>query len=112
MELRDRQGFDECLAHLGRDLTDVYRRQVEELVDQVKAPDLKPRAVSLLRDLVERLVLHPLEQRGCFDLEIQGHLAGLARFATGQPARSTIVPKVVLSLAERGGASDALSATY
>jgi len=56
-----------------------------------------------MRDLVERPVLHPKEERGGLDLEIQGHLAGLFRFATGQPARSAVVLNRGVSLAERGG---------
>jgi hypothetical protein len=100
-----REEHQNPVASLAPDLGQFYRRQVETetLSEQVKAPDLRPRAVAILRDLIERLVLYPGEERGSFTLELHGHLAGLVRFASGQTPRSDIVPKVLLSLAERGG---------
>jgi len=99
-----RADADNSVVDLTPDLPDFYRRQVETLTEQVKAPELLPRAAAILRDLVDRLVLHPSEARGEFELELQGHLAGLIRFATGRPAaRSALVLDRGVMLAERGG---------
>jgi site-specific DNA recombinase len=95
---------ENSVIDLSPDLPDFYRRQVETLAEQVMAPDLLPRAAAILRDLIDRLVLHPGPGRGEFQLELRGHLAGLIRFATGRPAgRSALVPDRGVMLAERGG---------
>jgi site-specific DNA recombinase len=98
-----RADAEATVVTLTPDLPAFYRKQVEDLTE-LKAPDLLPRAVAILRDLIDRLVLHPAEARGEFRLEIHGHLAGLIRFATGRPAgRSALVLDRGLLLAERGG---------
>jgi len=103
-ELSFRREDEAAIVNLAPDLPAFYRKQVEALTELVKAPELLPRAVAILRDLLDRLVLRPTEARGEFELELQGHLAGLLRFAGGKPAgRSAPVLERGLLLAERGG---------
>jgi site-specific DNA recombinase len=91
-ELSLRREDEAAIVNLAPDLPSFYRKQVEARTELVKAPELVPRAAAVLRDLVDRLVLRPTEAWGEFELELQGHLAGLIRFAAGKPAgRSALV---------------------
>ncbi len=99
---QQRRQDEDQVIDLTPNLPDLYRRQVAALAEELQAPELRPRAIALLRDLIDRLVLHTGPGRR-FSLEMHGHLAGIARFARGEEPRSTLVPKVLLSLAEGGG---------
>jgi len=63
-ELSFRREDEAAIVNLAPDLPAFYRKQVEALTELVKAPELLPRAVAILRDLLDRLVLRPTEARG------------------------------------------------
>lgn len=82
-------------------LADLYRQRVAALGEALRAPDTRDEALSLLRPLIDAVVLRPAD-RG-FDIELVGDITGMMRAAQGgnenavswdEAARSVRVPTV------------------
>ena len=55
---------------------DIYKRKVADLQAALNADDItREEATAALRGLVDKIVAHPAEKRGQFDLELRGLLA-------------------------------------
>ena len=57
---------------------DIYKRKVADLQAALNADDItREEATAALRGLVDKIVAHPAEKRGQFDLELRGLLASV-----------------------------------
>ena len=57
---------------------DLYRRKVANLQEALNADDLtRDEATTVLRGLIDKIVVYPAEKRGLFDLQLHGHLAAI-----------------------------------
>ncbi len=54
-------------------LAEIYRRKVETLHEALAEPQTRDEALGLLRGLVERIDVHPIE--GGFEIELIGEIA-------------------------------------
>ena len=60
----------------------VYKQQVADLSTALSADDVvRDEAAAALRNLVDKIVAHPTEKRGQFELELHGQLAGALKLA-------------------------------
>ena len=57
-------------------VAETYKRKIANLSDALQAdPIVRDEASAALRGLVEKIVAHPAQKRGQFDLELHGQLA-------------------------------------
>jgi site-specific DNA recombinase len=63
-------------VRLHPNLSELYRQKVADLHLALADPQIGPEALSLLRSLIERIVVRPLPD-GSFELEIVGPLAAM-----------------------------------
>jgi len=77
---------DPRVLEIHPNLAEVYRRKISNLEDALrKEGDARQQAMAMLRTLVDRIVLYPGDKRGKMEIEIQGELAAILRFANGDP---------------------------
>jgi site-specific DNA recombinase len=74
------------VVRLHSNLAELYRSKVATLVDALNEPDAVSEAGDILRSLIERIVLTPVE--GVLRAELHGDLATLACFAQAPERRS------------------------
>ena len=87
MELENRKlALDEELAHppapaprLHPGLAEVYRRKVENLHEALADPGARDEALGLLRGLIERIELQPIEDG--FEIELTGEIARMVELS-------------------------------
>lgn len=105
-----------AVVRLQPHLTERYRAAVAEFAALLARPAAQPiaeaarrRMHQLLRALIERIVLHPLEERGKFKIEIDGdlgailRLAGIAGAEPTEETSSTLVLKAGVTMATPRG---------
>ena len=56
-------------------LAEIYRRKVADLQTTLSAPETQTEALEILRGLIERVVLHPMEKG--FEVELIGEIAAM-----------------------------------
>lgn len=91
MELEQRKkSLEEELAHapapaprLHPGLADIYRRKVENLHEALANPGTQDEALRLLRGLIERIELLPIEDG--FEIELTGAIAHMVALSLDQP---------------------------
>jgi site-specific DNA recombinase len=62
-------------------LPDLYRRKVARLQQVLKDETTRPQAVEIIRSLLDRIEIHPGQERGHCDVMIVGALAQIVAFA-------------------------------
>ena len=78
---------DPRVLEIHPNLAEVYKRKISNLKDALqKEGTARQQAMATVRTLVDRIVLYPGEKRGKMEIEIQGELAAILRFANGDPA--------------------------
>ena len=65
-------------------LAELYRRQVENLHEALNAPDSRTEAAEILRGIIERINVTPLE-RGAFEMDLTGDIVNMIEFADSGP---------------------------
>ncbi|MDY0882270.1 recombinase family protein [Dongia soli] len=75
-------------------LPEMYRQYVERLGEALSTPETRTEAIEEMRQLVDRIDIHPLPERGEFDLEIHGQIVSIL----APEACSTSVRKGVKSM--------------
>ena len=61
-------------------LAELYRKKVEKLHEALMSADTRASALELLRSLVEKIVVHPMESGG-FEIELIGEIAKMVEIA-------------------------------
>ncbi len=79
-------------VRLHPNLAEIYRRKVSELEDALAEPEVRDEALSILRPLIEKIVLRP--QENGFEIELIGEI--VAMVALGQEARTPKTKKAAL----------------
>ena len=79
-------------VRLHPNLAEIYRRKVSELEDALAEPEVRDEALSILRPLIEKIVLRP--QENGFEIELIGEI--VAMVALGQEARTPKAKKAAL----------------
>ena len=69
-------------VRLHPNLAHLYRRKVEQLQEALNHPEIRDEAIQVLRGLLERVVLAPIE--GGFDVEIVGEIAQMIEIGLGK----------------------------
>jgi hypothetical protein len=97
--------IDPTIVPLQPNLTEAYQGLVDDLVAALNdAPEDRTRAFDRLRSLIDRIVIHPTTERGGFEIEIFGQLAGILRLVAGQDVQSSyLVRDQGVMVAEGGG---------
>jgi site-specific DNA recombinase len=67
-------------------LAELYRRKVADLQSALADPESRSEALEILRGLVERVVLHPVEKG--FEIELIGEIAAMVDLGTNKKAGS------------------------
>ena len=68
-------------------LKKLFRRKVERLEDTLNSePDVRTKAVPILRTLIDEIVLHPGDKRGKVSIEVYGEPSALFLLANDAPA--------------------------
>jgi len=60
----------------------LYRKKVERLHEALNQPEIRDEAIEVLRSLLERVVIAPVE--GGFDIEIIGEIAQMIEVSMGE----------------------------
>jgi hypothetical protein len=60
-------------------LAEIYRRKVETLHEALAEPQTRDEALGILRGLVERIEVHPIE--GGFEIELIGEIARMVELS-------------------------------
>jgi len=79
-------------------LPEVYRRKVADLETALNDPAIQIEASSILRGLIDAVVLHPGSRRGEVRAELHGELAALLRFAEERESKTRTSRDVRVSL--------------
>ncbi len=61
-------------------LAELYRRKVENLHEALSDPATHTEAIEILRGLVERVVMHPIDKG--FEVELVGEIANMVKLPT------------------------------
>ncbi len=69
-------------VRLHPNLAHLYRRKVEQLQEALNHPEIRDEAIQVLRGLLERVVVAPIE--GGFDVEIVGEIAQMIEIGLGK----------------------------
>jgi site-specific DNA recombinase len=85
-EMRLRTSKPAPVLRLHTKLPELYRSKVERLTEALNAPDTVTEAAEILRGLIDRIVLTPVDNVLC--AELHGDLAVLARFAQAKEGRA------------------------
>ena len=87
------------MLRLHTNLPELYRNKIGRLAEALNAPETMTEAAEIMRGLIDRIVLMPVD--GELRAELHGDLAVLARFAQegerrsdGNPARLSVVAGV------------------
>jgi hypothetical protein len=88
-EARLRAGKTAPVLRLHTNLPELYRNKIERLAEALNAPETLTEAAEILRGLIDRIVLTPLD--GELRAELHGDLAVLARFS---PRRGIAVTEI------------------
>jgi len=78
-DLRAQQGGMEITIH--PNLPDLYRRKVARLQRLLDDEAMRPQAVEIIRSLIDRIEVHPGQERGHCEVVIVGALAQILAFA-------------------------------
>jgi site-specific DNA recombinase len=78
-DLKAQQGNMEIAIH--PNLPDLYRRKVARLQQVLQDPAARPQAVEIIRSLLDRIEIHPGQERGHCEVLIVGALAQIIAFA-------------------------------
>ncbi len=62
-------------------LAELYQQQIENLRDSLASLDTRTEALEVIRSLIERIVLHPVENG--FEIELVGEIANMVALANG-----------------------------
>ena len=106
-EARLRAGKHAPVLRLHTNLPELYRNKIGRLAEALNAPETVTEAAEIMRGLIDRIVLTPVD--GELRAELHGDLAVLARFAqegerrsAGNPARLSVVAGVGFVQARTG----------
>ncbi len=67
-------------------LEKLFRRKVERLEETLNSdPDVRTKAVPILRTLIDEIVLHPGDKRGKMTIEVYGEPSALFLLANEEP---------------------------
>ena len=69
-------------VRLHPNLAHLYRRKVEQLQKALNQPEIRDEAIQVLRGLLERVVVAPIE--GGFNVEIVGEIAQMIEIGLGK----------------------------
>ncbi len=79
-------------------LPEVYRRKVADLEIALNDPAIQTEAATILRGLIDAVVLHPGAGRGEVQAELHGKLIALLRLGEGRKAKTRTSPDMRVSL--------------
>ena len=73
---------EDTIIHIRPDLSHLYKRKVAELRETLNGdPETRQQAISILRSLIDKIVLHPGAKRGELGIELHGQLAAIINLA-------------------------------
>ena len=75
-----KQGDNEVTIDVHPNLGELYRRKVHELQTLLEDETARPQAMGIIRSLIERIDVHPAEERGQCDVIMVGALAQILAF--------------------------------
>ena len=78
-DLKAHQGDLEIAIH--PNLPDLYRRKVAKLQQALEDEATRPQVVEIIRSLIDRIEIHPGQQRGHCEVTLVGALAQILAFA-------------------------------
>ncbi len=108
---QSKKTLEEELAHapasaprLHPGLAEVYRRKVENLHEALADPGARDEALGLLRGLIERIELYPIEDG--FEIELTGEIARMVELslAEGKTKKAVLDEKTACSVKVVAGA--------
>ena len=68
---------DTNVIEMHPDLPEQYQRRIQALQDALNHEESRQKAATILRSLIDKIVLIPLEGRGKWDIELHGDIAAL-----------------------------------
>ena len=98
-ETRLRAGKHAPVLRLHTNLPELYRNKIGRLAEALNAPETVTEAADIMRGLIDRIVLTPLD--GDLRAELHGDLAVLARFAQEGDRGSDENPRLSVVAGER-----------
>ena len=78
-------------------LAELYKRKVEALHASLNNPDTRTEAAEILRSIIERITVRPLE-RGIFEIELIGEIANMVNLAQNAAKPKTAASKEATAL--------------
>jgi site-specific DNA recombinase len=78
-DLKAQQGDMDIAIH--PNLPEIYRRKVAKLQEVLEDEATRPQAVEIIRSLIDRIEVHPRQERGRCDVVVVGALAQILAFA-------------------------------
>ena len=61
-----------------------YHTSVQRLLESFNVPELRDEAASVVRELIEKIVLTPNEDKSALAIDLHGNLAGILQMAAGR----------------------------
>ena len=98
--MRSRESHDRCVR-IG--WSEVYRRRIERLTEALSHPDDALEATKAIREVIDRVVITPGQQRGENRVTLQGEFATILEWIerTKKPATSIISSRLSVSVKTR-----------
>ena len=77
-------------------LPELYRRKVSDLRDALLTdPETRVEAITILRSLIDKIVLHPGDKRGELAVELRGQMASIVGFARDRGGKVEVMKWLV-----------------